>query len=69
MDKFEIKYYLLQNQITIPHRNINGDLVGIRCAILIQKLKRDVNIFLFLHGKSLRYLNGMNIYGFYQIKY
>jgi len=70
MDKFEIKYYLLDNQITIPHRNINGDLVGIRVRNLnpeeIEAGRKYIPIF--LHGKSLRYLNGMNLYGFYQNK-
>lgn len=70
MDKFEIRYNLVDNQIVIPHRNINGDLVGIR----VRNLNRDEvdagrkYIPIFMFGRSLRYLTGMNLYGFYQNK-
>lgn len=30
MDNYEIKYYATTEKIVIPHRNINGDLIGIR---------------------------------------
>lgn len=68
MDKFEIKYQLLDNQIVIPHRNTNGDLVGIR----VRNLNKDQielgrkYIPIFMNGRSMRYLTGMNLYGFYQ---
>jgi len=68
MDKFEIKYQLLDNQIVIPHRNTNGDLVGIRVRNLNQE-QLDLGrkyIPIFMNGKSMRYLTGMNLYGFYQ---
>ena len=34
MDKFDIRYSISQNRIIIPHRDVHGRLVGVRCRVL-----------------------------------
>lgn len=70
MKKFEIGYNLIDNQITIPHRTVNGDLVGIRA----RNLNKDriamgaKYIPVWYNNHSYKYLTGMNLYGLNQNK-
>lgn len=65
LSRFEIGYYGLTNQLTIPHRDINGRLIGIRGRFLDD---RDVENFgkyvpLYIEGRFLNHQLGNNLYG------
>lgn len=70
MSKYEIGYYGKDNAITIPHRDMNGKLIGIR--------KRNLNSIeveagmkytpVRIQGVELSHKLGWNLYGLYQNK-
>ena len=70
LSRFEIGYYGLTNQITIPHRDINGRLIGIRGRYLsdydVQEFGKYVP--LFINGHFLSHQLGSNLYGLHVVK-
>lgn len=68
MDKFEIKFDILNNRIIIPHRYTNGDLVAIRCRNLEEYLINTGRKYMpiVLDGKTLSAPTGQYFYGLYQ---
>lgn len=67
---FEIGYFGKENSITIPHRDINGSLVGVRQRYID---KRDVEAIgkyvpVCIEGKFLRHNLGDTFYGIWQHK-
>ncbi|MGB5912848.1 MAG: hypothetical protein WBH31_16780 [Promethearchaeia archaeon] len=65
MKKYNIKYYLHQHKIVIPHYNINGELVGIRGrALLTEDVESGKKYMpLFLYRKPLAHSLRHNLYG------
>lgn len=68
MKKYQISYWGEENKIIIPHRDINGRLVGIRGRALNQD---DVEEFgkympISIEGKWLTHKLGQNLYGLCQ---
>ena len=65
LSRYEIGYYGLTNQITIPHRDINNRLIGIRGRYLdiedIETIGKYVP--LQIEGKYLSHSLGSNLYG------
>lgn len=70
LNRFEIGYYGLTNQITIPHRDLNGNLLGIRGRYLddvdVQRYGKYVP--LTINGKFLNHPLGINLYGLNVVK-
>lgn len=70
LNQFEIKYSIIDNQIIIPHRDYEGNLIGVRARnlnkYLIDEGKKYIPIF--YNGKSYKYQTGLNLYGIYQNK-
>ena len=70
MDKFQIRFFLAQNKITIPHFDIDGRLIGIRARTLdpeeIEEFGkyRPVQIGNTLYSHPLHF----NLYGIYEHK-
>lgn len=68
MSEFEIGYWGKTNQIIIPHRNINGELVGVRGRYLnpedIENIGKYVPII--VQDKFLSHSLGSNLYGAWQ---
>ena len=68
MDKFHIGFSLAQNKITIPHLNIDGNLVGIRARTLDETeietygKYRPIQIGNILYAHPLHF----NLYGLYE---
>lgn len=65
MSEFEIGYHVRDHAISIPHRDINGRLIGIRERHLDQ---RDVDFYgkytpVTMEGKLLNHPLGQNLYG------
>lgn len=70
-EKFEIKYSVEDNAIIIPHRDYNGNLIGIR--------QRNLNYDIIEAGMKYvptrigdtvyKYPTGYNLYGYYYNKY
>lgn len=70
MDKFNIKYSISQNKIIIPHRDINGKLIGIRGRALNED---EAEIFgkympVVVENKWYKHPLGLNLYGLYENK-
>lgn len=65
MKKFEIKYSIVENQIVIPHRDSEGNLVGIRARNLNKELVDQGKKYIpvYINGKSYKYPTGLNLYG------
>lgn len=65
LSRFEIGYYGLTNQITIPHRDINNRLVGIRGRFLDPEDIDNIGKYVPLQigGRSLSHSLGSNLYG------
>ena len=65
LSRFEIGYYGLTNQITIPHRDKKGRLIGIRGRFLDQEDIDAVGKYvpLQIEGKFLNHQLGSNLYG------
>lgn len=68
MEKYQISYWGEQNKIIIPHRDINGRLIGIRGRALNQsdiEAKRKY-MPITIEGKVLKHTLGNNLYGLCQ---
>lgn len=66
-DKFEIMYSIEDNAIIIPHRDIDGNLVGIRQRNLDDK-SLDMGIKYIptkIGNQSFKFPTGANLYGYY----
>lgn len=70
MDKFGIKFSISQNKIIIPHRNINGELVGIRGRALDPWEIENVGKYapVKIEGKWYSHPLSLNLYGLYENK-
>lgn len=70
MSRFEIGYYGYQHSLTIPHRDINGRLIGIRQRLLdeweIENIGKYVPIQ--IEGEFLAHSLGNNLYGLHIVK-
>lgn len=70
LSRFEIGYYGLTNQITIPHRDMNNRLIGIRGRFLdnndVQQFGKYVPIQ--INGRFLSHQLGSNLYGLHVTK-
>lgn len=65
LSRYEIGYYGLTNQITIPHRDMNNRLIGVRGRFLDQE---DIELIgkyvpLQINGRILSHSLGSNLYG------
>ena len=70
MSRFEIGYYGYQHSITIPHRDINGRLIGIRQRMLDEWDIENIGKYtpVQISGKFLAHSLGNNLYGGYIVK-
>lgn len=70
LSRFEIGYYGLTNQITIPHRDKNGRLIGIRGRFLDEKDIKQVGKYvpLQINNEFLKHQLGNNLYGLHITK-
>ena len=70
MDRFEIGYFGLNNSITIPHRNSDGDLIGIRQRYLDQEDIDNIGKYtpVQIDGKWLAHSLGNELYGLWVTK-
>lgn len=65
LSRFEIGYYGLTNQITIPHRDKDGRLIGIRGRYLDEEDIKNIGKYvpLQIESKFLTHSLGNNLYG------
>lgn len=65
LSRYEIGYYGLTNQITIPHRDINNRLIGIRGRYLDEEDAENIGKYvpLQIQGRTLSHSLGSNLYG------
>lgn len=70
MDKYEIRYSISQNKIIIPHRDIEGNLVGIRGRALNPEEVELFGKYMPVKLENTWYTHplSMNLYGLYQNK-
>ena len=70
LSRFEIGYYGLTNQITIPHRDSNGRLIGIRGRYLNETDAKTFGKYvpLYINGEFLSHQLGSNLYGLHVVK-
>jgi len=70
MNRYEIGYYGLTNQIVIPHRDKNGRLIGIRGRYLddIDIAQIGKYVPLQIEGTFLSHSLGNNLYGLHVVK-
>ena len=68
MEKYGIEWYENQKYIIIPHRDINGKLVGIRRRSLKPEDADNKYMPLFMGEKSFHHDLGLNLYGAYENK-
>ena len=70
MDKFDIRYSISQNKIIIPHRDVDGRLVGIRGRALTEWEIENVGKYMPVKLEQLWYKHplSMNLYGLYENK-
>lgn len=68
MKKYGIKWYEYQKHIIIPHRNENGQLIGIRRRSLKPEDKNNKYMPEFIEGKDYGHSLGLNLYGLYENK-
>lgn len=70
LSRFEIGYYGLTNQITIPHRDMNGRLIGIRGRYLneIDAKLYGKYVPLYINGEFLSHQLGSNLYGLHVVR-
>lgn len=66
MQKFGISWYGANNYIIIPHRNIQGKLVGIRRRSLNPEDAKNKYMPLFLEGTLYEHPLSLNLYGLYE---
>lgn len=65
MKKFGIKLSIMDNQIVIPHRDINGKLIGVRARNLKKELVDEGRKYMpvWWKGQSLKHPTGACLYG------
>jgi hypothetical protein len=70
MKYFEIKYCTLKQSIIIPHRDVDGGLVGIRQRNLLDSSIEEFGKYcpFYLHRVSYKHNLGEHFYGLYQNK-
>lgn len=70
MNRFEIGYYGLNNSITIPHRNIQGNLIGVRQRYLDEWDIENIGKYtpVQIEGKFLAHRLGNELYGLWVCK-
>lgn len=70
MKKYKIKFDVLRNRIIIPHYDINGNLIGIRCRNLNEDEVEAGRKYMpvYIQGDEYRYTLSLNLFGFYQNK-
>lgn len=70
MDKFDIRYSISQNKIIIPHKDINGRLVGIRGRALNEWEVENIGKYMPIKLEQTWYKHplSMNLYGIYENK-
>lgn len=68
MKKYGIKWYEYQKHIIIPHRNEDGQLIGIRRRSLKPEDKNNKYMPEFIEGKDYGHSLGLNLYGLYENK-
>ena len=66
MQKFGISWYESQKSIIIPHKNIYGEIVGIRRRSLQEKDKDNKYMPLILEGEIYSHSLNMNFYGLWE---
>ena len=68
MDKFDIRYSISQNKIIIPHRDVDGRLVGIRGRALNEWEIENVGKYMPVRLEQTWYKHplSMNLYGLYE---
>ncbi len=70
LGRFEIGYFGLTNQITIPHRDMNNRLIGIRGRYIDKEDIDNIGKYvpLKINGKFLAHQLGNNLYGLNVVK-
>lgn len=68
MRKYGIRWYEYQKHIIIPHRNENGDLIGIRRRSLKPEDANNKYMPEFIEGKDYGHSLGLNLYGLWENK-
>ena len=70
MQDFEIGYWDLTNQITIPHRDVNARLIGVRARNLDKKQLDEGRKYvpMVVQNQLLNHQLGLNLYGLYITK-
>lgn len=70
MEKFNIKYWISQNKIIIPHYDVNGEFVGIRGRALNEEEVERFGKYMPVQVQGTWYTHplSMNLYGLYQNK-
>ena len=70
MDRYDIRYSISQNKIIIPHRDVDGRLVGIRGRALNDWEVENVGKYMPIKLEQLWYKHplSMNLYGLYENK-
>lgn len=68
MKKFNIKLSVAKEQIIIPHYNINGGLVGVRCRNLNPTIVAKGNKYMpvFENNRMYNHPTGANLYGLHE---
>ena len=70
MTKFDIRYSISQNKIVIPHRDVDGRLVGIRGRALNEWEIENIGKYMPIKLEQTWYKHplSMNLYGLYENK-
>lgn len=68
MDKFNIRFFIKQNKIIIPHYDINGNLIGIRARSLNEEDIENGRKYMpiILNQQIYNHPTGQNLYGIYE---
>ena len=67
MQKYQISYWAVENKIIIPHRNIEGKLIGVRGrAFNKEDLEKGKYMPITVEGICLKHKLGNNLYGLCQ---
>lgn len=66
MQKFGISWYESEKSIIIPHKNIYGEIIGIRRRSLQDKDKDNKYMPLIIEGEIYSHSLNMNFYGLYE---
>lgn len=71
MSKYDIHYSITTNQIIIPHKNIGGDLIGVRVRNLNEEDLEEGRKYmpLIYNGEMYNHNTGNYLYGVYESKH